>query len=210
MDELEGRRRFANRLEAFSDIVFGFALAQCAFALEIPKHLEDLPSKYGDLMIFGITFALVAQFWLMHHRLFEYAFAGRKLDVGLNFGLLAVVALLPYALRLWSTFGAAFAGAIAYAAVLGAGFALLAVLQWRGLHDPPRPLSPQAELSVRRAVWRHGSIGIIFLGSIPLFPSLGFRATLVWALSLPLAMLARVVVRARAVPAGTPAAAVES
>ncbi|MBV8369150.1 MAG: DUF1211 domain-containing protein [Candidatus Eremiobacteraeota bacterium] len=208
--EAHDRERFTRRLEAFSDIVFGFALAQCAFALEVPKSLAQLGAEWHGLLYFAVTFVLIATFWFMHYRVFHYAFAARPLDVVLNFALLATVALLPYALRLYITFNDSVPGSVAYAAALGSGFSLLAALEWRGLRLPPRPMTPKAERLIRRGLWRHGAAGIIFLLSVPVIAYFGLYARSVWALiGLAIAVLRIVERRAPTSVVGTPAPAAE-
>jgi len=208
--EARDRDRFTRRLEAFSDIVFGFALAQCAFALDVPKSLDQLGTEWHGLPYFAVTFVLIAMFWFIHYRVFHYAFAARRLDVVLNFGLLATVALLPYALRLYITFNDSVPGSLAYAATLGSAFTLIAVLEWRGLREPPRPMTPKAEQMMRRAAWRHGVAGIVFLLSVPVIAYFGLYARVFWALIGIAIALGRVVERRRHLGVGTPAPAAES
>jgi uncharacterized membrane protein len=211
-EEREERHRFARRLEAFSDIVFGFALAQCAFALEVPSSLADVPGKSFDLIFFAVTFALIGAFWVMHYRIFHYVFTATRLQVALNFGLLAVVALLPYALRIFIKWPQSVAGSVAYAAALGAAFSLMAVLETIGLRDRPASLSANGLRIIRRAVWRHTTAGAVFVISLPLFLVFGADARNVWALIAPAMVVGRLIERARQAAAvrGTPAPAAES
>ncbi|HEV3088665.1 MAG TPA: TMEM175 family protein [Candidatus Elarobacter sp.] len=208
--ERKDRERFARRLEAFSDIVFGFALAQSAVALEIPKTLAELSAKSADLGIFAITFALIGIFWFMHYRVFHYAFAGRAPDVIMNFVLLGVVALLPSALRLYLKFPDSVAGSAAYAAELGACFVLLAVLEWRGLREHARSLAPKPLRMMQRATVRHAVAGILFLSSLPLFVTIGLDARYFWGAIFPAMLLVRLFDKPKAPAAGTPAPAAES
>jgi uncharacterized membrane protein len=211
MDDAEreraDRQRFARRLEAFSDIVFGFALAQCAFALEVPKTLADFSGSAGDLAFFAITFAIIAMFWTMHYRVFHYVFAGERTDVLCNFALLGAVALLPYALRLYLKFPQSVPGSVAYAAALAAGFGLLAVLELRGLraHGAALPAKPRA--IIERAARRHGVVGSVFAVSLALFPFLGTDARYVWVLIAPAIVIVRLVERSQARTAGAPVTA---
>jgi uncharacterized membrane protein len=210
VSESEDRHRFARRLEAFSDIVFGFALAQSAFALEIPKTLAEVNGKLSDLFFFAITFALIAIFWTMHYRVFHYVFDAEKIDVLCNFALLAAVALLPYALRLYLKFPQSMPGSVAYAATIGGGFGLLAILEVRGLLRKGVTLSPKVLVMIRKAAWRHSVAGGVLLASLPLFAFIGLEARYVWGL-VPLAIIVvRVVERVRGTARGTPAVAAES
>ena len=187
MDSPEDRRHFTRRLEAFSDIVFGFALAQSAVALEVPKNLSELGAHRTELVYFAITFVLIAQFWMIHYRIFHYVFAARTADVALNFLLLGTVALLPYALRIWIHFPETVIGAVAYALALGAGFTLVTVLEIRGL----RGLTGATRERWVGIVMRHGMAASVFLVSLALFPLIGLSARYEWAMIGPGMMLVK-------------------
>jgi uncharacterized membrane protein len=209
--ERADRERFTRRLEAFSDIVFGFALAQSAFALQIPPTLGAVYAQAGNLFFFALTFALIGMFWMMHYRIFHYAFAARNTDVALNFGLLAVVALLPYVLRLYITFQQSVIGSAAYSAELGLGFGLLAALEYRGLRAFGDAIPAKPRRSLQRAFNRHAVAGGVFLVALVLFVPFGLSARYAWAAAPVGTLIVRSVERARdrARP-GTSAAVVES
>ena len=59
--------RFTHRLEAFSDLVFGFSLSLLATRLELPAKAEDIfeATRWGT---FVITFGIVCAFWLAPRR----------------------------------------------------------------------------------------------------------------------------------------------
>jgi uncharacterized membrane protein len=208
--ERQDRERFTRRLEAFSDIVFGFALAQSAIALDIPRTLDALYTKRFDLFLFALTFALIATFWMMHYRVFHYAFAARTPDVVMNFVLLGGIALLPSALRLYLQFPQSVIGSAAYAAELGVNFSLLAALEWRGLREHGPALSPKALRMMQGATRRHAIAGIGFLISLGLFVPFGLEARYFWALVIFALMVVRLVEKSRRPVAGTMAAPAES
>jgi uncharacterized membrane protein len=196
VDSPEDRRHFTRRLEAFSDIVFGFALAQSAVALEVPKNLAELGAHRAELVYFVLTFVLIAQFWMIHYRIFHYVFAARTPDVVLNFLLLGTVALLPYALRIWIRFPETVFGGVAYALALGGGFALVTALEIRGLHG----LTGAMRDRWIGIVTRHGMAAAVFLISLALFPVIGLNARYEWAMIGPAMILAKRLRRTR-VPA---------
>ena len=198
-DSPEDRSRFTRRLEAFSDIVFGFALAQSAVALDVPKSAGDVIAHTGELLYFVVTFVLIVMFWVMHYRIFHYVFVARRVDVLLNFLLLAVVALLPYALRIYIRFPDTALGSGAYALALGIGLALIAALEIRGL----RGLSGEMRQRWTGIAMRHAIPAAVFLLSVPLFGLIGVWARYEWALTLPAMLLAKRLARANAPAAGT-------
>jgi uncharacterized membrane protein len=90
-------RRLSARLEGFGDIVFGFAVSQCALQLPLVHGHVDLSHLAGILSYFG-TFALLATLWLTYHRLMSGPFKPARFDLLLAFAYLAFVSLMPYAM----------------------------------------------------------------------------------------------------------------
>jgi uncharacterized membrane protein len=91
------QRRLAGRLEGFGDIVFGFAVAQCALQLPSTNGHVDF-SQPVALAIYFATFALVASLWLIFHRLMSGTYVPSGIDLFLAFAYLALVSLIPYAM----------------------------------------------------------------------------------------------------------------
>jgi len=92
------RERFTVRLEAFSDLVFGFSLSLLATRLDVPARVEDIFDSTRWLAIIG-TFGFVCRFWLEHYRIFRHHFVARTFDAIVNFVFLFAIAVLPYALQ---------------------------------------------------------------------------------------------------------------
>lgn len=89
----ESDERTVHRLEAFSDIVIGFSLAQLGASLAFTKSLTlDAPG----VIAFLLAFAIICSLWYFHHRLFDGTFFPRTWPVILNFAWLAVVVLLVF------------------------------------------------------------------------------------------------------------------
>lgn len=103
MSEIEKRERFTSRLEAFSDLVFGFSLSLLATRLDIPAKVEDIfdPARWLAVIV---TFALVCRFWLEHYRTFRHGFVADIFDAVLNFVFLFAIAILPYSLQTFLRF----------------------------------------------------------------------------------------------------------
>ncbi|MGI9172638.1 MAG: TMEM175 family protein [Chthoniobacterales bacterium] len=103
MTELGKRERFTSRLEAFSDLVFGFSLSLLATRLDVPARVEDIfdPARWLTVIV---TFALVCRFWLEHYRTFRHGFIAEIFDVVVNFIFLFAIAILPYSLQTFLRF----------------------------------------------------------------------------------------------------------
>jgi uncharacterized membrane protein len=97
----ETQQRLIHRLEAFSDIIIGFSLAQLALSLAIPKNgAAGLLENSAPLIAFGLTFTLVCGMWWAHHRLFVHYFVPIPVMVILNFVTLAGVSFSVYSVQL--------------------------------------------------------------------------------------------------------------
>jgi uncharacterized membrane protein len=90
-------RRLAGRLEGFGDIVFGFAVSQCALQLPTDHGHVDLARSASLGAYFG-TFAVLASLWLSFHRITSESFRPTRVDLLLAFGYLAFVTLMPFAM----------------------------------------------------------------------------------------------------------------
>ncbi|MBV8727748.1 MAG: DUF1211 domain-containing protein [Candidatus Eremiobacteraeota bacterium] len=97
-------QRFTHRLEAFSDIVIGFSLAQLSLSLAIPHRVTDLLQRPGGFFAFAITFVIICMMWLRHHKWFEHYFVPTAPTVILNFAILGAIVLLVYALQVFLHF----------------------------------------------------------------------------------------------------------
>jgi len=90
-------RRLAGRLESFGDIVFGFAVSQCALQLPYVRGSVDISHPLALLLYFG-TFAVLASLWLIYHRVLSGTFKPTGIDLVIPFAYLALVSLVPFAM----------------------------------------------------------------------------------------------------------------
>ena len=90
-----------HRVVNLSDAVFAIALTLLVLTLDVPiAELHRLGDALWDqlpqFIAFGLSFALVANLWWQHHRLFDLLEAIEPAAIGINLILLAFVALVPY------------------------------------------------------------------------------------------------------------------
>lgn len=159
----ETQQRLIHRLEAFSDIIIGFSLAQLALSLAIPKNAAaGLLENPAPLIAFGITFVLVCGMWWAHHRLFVHYFVPIPIMVVLNFVTLAGVSFAVYSVQLMLHEGHSSLDFAFYEWSLAAVYVLLAVQYFYGW-TVRRKLVPEkvAEGGLRAALML-GGIGIAF------------------------------------------------
>ena len=123
--------RLTHRLEAFSDVVLGFSLAQTSLNFVIPHRAVQVYSDPTALIAFAFTFFVVSTTWYAHHRLFDYFFVPRVPTITLNFTMLGSVAWLVYQLQVYARFARTpdhrFA-ATSYIATFALAWMLLALL----------------------------------------------------------------------------------
>ncbi len=149
-----------HRLEAFSDIVIGFSLAQITYNLVVPADARELFTKSSlSLVAFGLTFFIISAMWWAHHRLFVHYFVPTRINIVLNFASLGGVTFLVYSLQVWLK--ARFDLGIAYAMYCGSlawVTGTIAVLTYRGV--VLRGTRMSRELAARGR-WRALRMGII-------------------------------------------------
>jgi uncharacterized membrane protein len=87
------------RVEAFSDVVFGFALTLLVVSLEVPHTFNQLLAAMGGFVPFAISFAILAQVWWVHHNFFRRYGLQDGQTILLNLILLFVVLFYVYPLK---------------------------------------------------------------------------------------------------------------
>jgi len=134
-----------SRIEAFSDIVFGFSLFNLALNLKAPATPHELIAQIPQFAVFIGTFGVLCSIWWLHHRLFLEFFKPDNAGIVLNFFLLGAVAMFTYPLQLFMKFGtdntitfAAYAvgGALVYG--LCAALLIKGLVQLGPAHPPSR------------------------------------------------------------------------
>lgn len=93
------RGREVSRLEAFSDVVFGFALTLIVVSLEVPTSYKELIDSMRGLPAFAICFALLTWVWHAHHTYFRRYALSDEITVALNTALLFIVLFYIYPMK---------------------------------------------------------------------------------------------------------------
>ncbi|MEO8382436.1 MAG: TMEM175 family protein [Acidobacteriota bacterium] len=87
------------RVEAFSDVVFGFALTLIVVSLEVPTSFEELIHTMRGFPAFAICFAILTWVWHVHHTFFRRYALTDEITIALNMFLLFVVLFYTYPLK---------------------------------------------------------------------------------------------------------------
>jgi uncharacterized membrane protein len=107
------RSRAAHRLEAFSDIVIGFSLAEIGLSLVLPAHAVDFVARPTAIFAFVVTFVVVVRFWWVHDLIFEHYFVPNRAMTAVSFVALASLILQVFCLQLYLHFVPLNEGAVA-------------------------------------------------------------------------------------------------
>jgi len=153
--------RFTHRLEAFSDLVFGFSLSLLATRLDLPSKVEDI-FEATRWSTFLITFGIICVIWLAHYRIFRHHFVARAPDVVINFIFLAGIAIMPYSVQTFLRFTTAQDAIQLYFGDFALIFTALATLRWRALRQRRgHPDAPARLKEWRETVRQYGIVLII-------------------------------------------------
>jgi uncharacterized membrane protein len=140
--EFRHRAREVSRVEAFSDVIFGFAISLLVVSLEAPKNYEEMLHVLHGFLPFAICFVLFIGIWLEHHRFYKrYAMHDMPTTL-LNTVLLFVVLFYVYPLKYMSLLMVhatreqlPLSGAVLLFTVYGIGFTavfwVFAAMYWR-------------------------------------------------------------------------------
>ena len=123
-----------NRIEAFSDGVFGVAITLLVLAIAVPqlgaqdlaagKLLHALAALAPKVLIYVISFGVIGIFWVGHHIMFAYIERSDRTLLWLNMMLLMSVSFIPFAADLLGQYSrepvalAVYGGTLAWAGLM--------------------------------------------------------------------------------------------
>lgn len=101
--EFRNRAHEVTRVEAFSDVIFGFAISLLVVSLEAPKTYAQMMEMLHGFLPFAICFWLFVDIWFEHHHFFKRYALQDKPTLVLNTFLLFVILFYVYPLKFMFT-----------------------------------------------------------------------------------------------------------
>jgi uncharacterized membrane protein len=132
------------RVEAFSDAIFAFAATLLALTIAVPSAeeasfsrslLRALQAALPSFVTFAVTFVVLGEAWVSHHRMFRMFRRADHTLVWLNLLLLLVVAFSPFPTALLGRalgHNGAWVAATLYGTTWTVGGLLFNAVWWRG------------------------------------------------------------------------------
>lgn len=117
-------------MEAFSDIVIGFSLAQVTISLSPETFFNG--SKY--FLTFLVTYSAVAVIWWTHNRLFAKYFVPDAFGIVLNFVALGATILFVFSTQVVMASNDSARGLPLYFGAYGSVYLILGILYLLGAH----------------------------------------------------------------------------
>ncbi len=179
----EGNEIEFSRIVAFSDGVFAIAITLLVLAINIPDHLQDeslssaLWGQRQDLLAYGLSFAVIGRFWVVHHRFFSEVIGFDNRLLALNIFYLAWIVLIPFSSEVLGDHGGETAAVILYAANLS-GVVLTGM--WMAADARRAGLTAIDAATHHEQRYRSLYIAAVFLASIPVAFLAPGIASLMW------------------------------
>jgi uncharacterized membrane protein len=111
------------RLVFFSDAVFAIAITLLVLPLTEVQFTDvnlgrELLRLWPELLSFVMSFAVIGNYWVAHHRMFRHIVDVDARLVWLNFGFLLVIAFLPFPTAVLGEHGDTTPAAVLYAGAM--------------------------------------------------------------------------------------------
>ena len=101
--QFRNRAHEVTRVEAFSDVVFGFAISLLVVSLEAPKTYAQMMEMLRGFLPFTICFWIFIDIWFEHHHFYKRYAMQDQTTMVLNTFLLFVILFYVYPLKFMFT-----------------------------------------------------------------------------------------------------------
>ena len=191
-----------DRLVGFGSGVFALAMTLLVGQLAIPiissdKASSELPSQLLALaprvVTLVIAFTVGATYWAAYRRIFSYVVGYDSVLFAMNFALLFLVALQPFATNLLGRYGYTSIAVMTYAGLLTLTGLVILVLWWYVTSGRRLIAADVDPVVVRHHMWRAAVPPFFFGASIPIAMISPVAAELSWiAIGLATVVLSRI------------------
>jgi uncharacterized membrane protein len=188
--------RERSRVESLSDGVFAIALTLLTLNVRLDQGPHEsfnhaLRQTAPELATYALSFAVIAVFWVGHHRLFSVLERVDHSLVVLNFVYLAIIAVIPFPSQVLGGNSDEAGAVVLYATVLALGGIATAAEWWYARHASLLDTATSRAL-VTHSIARALSITIVFGVSILVAIFASPRvALLTWLAVIPLRLALR-------------------
>jgi uncharacterized membrane protein len=187
----------ADRVLAFSDAIFAIAITLLTLSLEVPAglHGSELTSALHQILpalgAYVLSFVILGQLWLAHHRIFGVIARVDYTVLVRNLLFLGLIAIMPFPVRLLSDYPRRPLAVAIYAVAFITAMQLQRLI-WLDVTRPEHRelLREQVPDEVRNGFSRILlGLLVVFGAAVPVGMFAPRYATLVWALIVPLRVL---------------------
>ncbi len=147
-----------DRLEALSDGIFAIAMTILVFNISMPDSGETsenvsrlLINETHTFFIFGLSFIILAMFWILHHKQFHYIEKTNKIHIWTNILFLMLISLMPFTASLIGDYPTNFSARIFFNANL---FLLGFLLYLNWVYSSRKDLIKEEVLSKKEIIKR--------------------------------------------------------
>jgi uncharacterized membrane protein len=183
----------ADRVLAFSDAVFAIAITLLTLNLQVPPglHGADFTSALHQILralgAYVLSFVILGQLWLAHHRIFGVI---ARVDYGIlvrNLVFLGLIAIMPFPVRLLSDYTRRPLAVASYAVAFITAMQLQRLI-WLDVTRPEHrdllrePVPDQVRTGFGRVLL---GLLVVFGAAVPVGMFAPRYATLVWAVIIP-------------------------
>ena len=165
--EKERKHRLKEHLEFFSDAVIAIIMTIIVLEIPIPGDGESYQEVLTSIGIFMVSFFIVGDFWLDHHRMFDGVKAINERILLINFVFMAFLSLIPLFTKWMMVEPSGFA-VVNYGTVFLLASLSLKSLQYLIIQEEKEQFSTSLEM-FQRIIGSHVIILLITNGIIMVF-----------------------------------------
>ncbi len=182
---------------AFSDAVFAIAITLLTLNLQVPPGLQGadltraLDQNLPALGTYVLSFVILGQLWLAHHRIFGVIARVDHTVLVRNLVFLGLIAIMPFPVRLLSDYSSRPLAVAVYAVVFITAMGLQRLI-WLDVTRPEHRdlLREPVPDGVRKAFGRVLlGLLVVFGAAVPVGMFAPKYATLVWAVIVPVRLV---------------------